>query len=73
MEAANSSAKLAKDDVLTASISSEDSDSWTLLGKNADQLDKEPSGVEILKTESEEVVPVHSDRKQRHDSQRSNE
>ncbi|XP_058174057.1 uncharacterized protein LOC131288894 [Anopheles ziemanni] len=71
--AANNSINLAKDEVLTASISSEDSDSWTLLGKNADQLDKEPSGVEIVKTERGGIVTEYAERKQRHDSHQSND
>lgn len=40
-------------DPLTLSISGEDSDSWTLLGKQTDELRIGPSGVEIIKPDNE--------------------
>uniref|UniRef100_A0A182R0R5 Uncharacterized protein n=1 Tax=Anopheles farauti TaxID=69004 RepID=A0A182R0R5_9DIPT len=68
-------------DKLTASLSSEGSDSWTLLGKgNGDPLNKEPSGVQEIVKEDEPQAEEESNEtkeksqsvgKQRHDSHRS--
>uniref|UniRef100_A0A182T4E9 Uncharacterized protein n=1 Tax=Anopheles maculatus TaxID=74869 RepID=A0A182T4E9_9DIPT len=58
-------------DTLTASLSSEDS--WTLLGKDNDQLHKNPSGVEEIDKEDVIVQKGKGEfsGKQRHDSHRS--
>ncbi|XP_052902101.1 RNA-binding protein 25 [Anopheles moucheti] len=60
-------------DPLTASLSSEDPDSWTLLGKDNDQLHSEPSGVQDIDQENVTAgkgadLPTS---KQRRDSHRS--
>ncbi|EAU75747.3 AGAP001107-PB [Anopheles gambiae str. PEST] len=62
-----------RNDALTVSFSSEDSDSWTLLGKESDRQSKEPSGVqEVIKEEvTVEEGKGQPSRKQRHDSHRS--
>lgn len=64
-----------RNDALTVSFSSEDSDSWTLLGKESDRQSKEPSGVqEVIKEEvTVEEGKGQPSRKQRHDSHRSTE
>ncbi|XP_053658982.1 RNA-binding protein 25-like [Anopheles marshallii] len=60
-------------DPLTASFSSEDPDSWTLLGKGNDQLHSEPSGVQEIDKENvtAEKGAGQPTSKQRHDSHHS--
>ncbi|XP_050072061.1 uncharacterized protein LOC126559943 [Anopheles maculipalpis] len=64
-------AKRSADTSLTASLNSEDS--WTLLGKDNDQLYKDPSGVQEIDKEDVTVEKGEgqSTGKQRHDSHRS--
>ncbi|XP_049281382.1 zinc finger CCCH domain-containing protein 13-like [Anopheles funestus] len=60
-------------DPLTASHSSEETDSWTLLGKGNDQQQNEPSGVQEIDKEdvAAEKGAGQTTSKQRHDSHRS--
>uniref|UniRef100_A0A182NR29 Uncharacterized protein n=1 Tax=Anopheles dirus TaxID=7168 RepID=A0A182NR29_9DIPT len=67
-------------DSLTASLSSEDADNWTLLGTGNDRPNKEPSGVQEIAKEEEPTGEEEADQakeksqpveKKRHDSHRS--